>query len=61
MYTKLNFFVRIENGIYYFCNNDDDRWRIAKRLKFGVKIIRELGYIYIYIYIMYCVHQGTIV
>ena len=42
MYTKLNFFVRIENGI---CNNDDDGWRFAKRLKFGVQIIREVGYI----------------
>ena len=25
--------------------NDDNRWRAAKRLKFGVQIIREVGYI----------------
>ena len=35
--------LKIVSVISY--NNDDNRWRIAKRLKFGVKIIREVGYI----------------
>ena len=39
------FVLKIVSVISY--NNDDNRWRIAKRLKFGVKIIREVGYIYI--------------
>ena len=49
------FVLKIVSVISY--NNDDNRWRIANRLKFGVQIFREVGYIYL----MYYVHQSTVV
>ena len=46
MYTKVNYFIRIENCI---CNNDDYRWKIPKTLKFGMNTNKVIRKVYIYL------------